>query len=100
MGRRLYFSSAGLYWKVSTWLTPPLMNNEITALARGLKCGGLGKRGDPAPGAELVQAPGDGVASAASKRSWLNKSIRARPPIPMPASIQNLRREMNSRRRL
>src|SRR6266853_634535 len=37
---RSYFSSAGLYWKVSRWLTPPLMNSEITDFARGLNCGG------------------------------------------------------------
>ncbi len=38
-----------------------------------------------------------GRRSAASRSSWLSRSSRARPPIPMPASIQNFRREMNSR---
>src|SRR5216684_4493533 len=45
-GIRLYFSRAGLYWKVSMWLTPPHINNEMTALALGLKCVGLGKYGE------------------------------------------------------
>ena len=40
-----YFVSAGLGSKVSTWLTPPDMNSEITAVARGLKCGGFGAYG-------------------------------------------------------
>ena len=34
-----YFASAGLGSNVSMWLTPPLMNSEITAFARGSKCG-------------------------------------------------------------
>src|SRR6266404_1666087 len=45
-GMRLYFSSAGLYWNVSMWLTPPHMNNEMTAFALGLKWVGLGKYGE------------------------------------------------------
>ena len=37
-----YLVSAGFGSNVSTWLTPPLMNSEITAVARGLKCGSFG----------------------------------------------------------
>src|ERR1700730_15457984 len=46
IGIRLYFSSAGLYWNVSMWLMPPHMKSQIMALARGLKCGGLGAYGE------------------------------------------------------
>ena len=42
IGSPAYFASAGLGSKVSTWLQPPPMNNEMTAVARGLKCGGFG----------------------------------------------------------
>src|SRR5579862_6093873 len=70
------------------WLTPPLMKSEITDFARGLKCGGFGASG------ESTFPPGFATHSAPSNLSWLSKSRRARPPIPMPASIQNLRREM------
>src|SRR5580692_2197017 len=52
-----YLVSAGLGSKVSMWLTPPLMNKEMTLLARGAKCGGLGDSGvgmaDDAPTQEL-----------------------------------------------
>jgi len=37
--------SAGFGSKVSTWLTPPVMKREMTAVARGLKCGGFGAYG-------------------------------------------------------
>src|SRR5216683_1199384 len=40
-----YFSRAGLGSKVSTWLTPPLMNKEMTLLARGAKWGFFGAYG-------------------------------------------------------
>ena len=40
-----YWCRAGLGSKVSTWLTPPHMNNEITLVARGAKCGFLGRNG-------------------------------------------------------
>src|ERR1700730_13765756 len=40
-----YFSRAGFGSNVSTWLTPPLMNSEITLVARGAKCGFLGANG-------------------------------------------------------
>ena len=46
-----YFSIAGLYSKVSIWLTPPVLKIEMTAFARGLKCGAFGARGLPPIGA-------------------------------------------------
>src|SRR5579862_4500754 len=64
------------------------MNSEMTDFARGLKCGGFGVSGELATGPELAGQP------AASRLSCVSRSIRARPPMPMPASIQNFRREM------
>src|SRR6185312_13833676 len=64
------------------------MKSEITDFARGLKCGGFGASG------ESTLPPGFATHSAPSNLSWLSKSSRASPPIPMPASIQNFRREM------
>ncbi len=37
IGWPAYFVNAGLGSKVSTWLQPPPMNSEMTAVARGLK---------------------------------------------------------------
>src|ERR1700682_1880935 len=88
IGMRLYFSRAGLYWKVSTWLTPPLINSEITDFARGLKCAGFPAR------EESTLPPPEATHSAANSLSWLNRSTSASPPIPMLASIQNFRREI------
>jgi hypothetical protein len=42
IGSPAYFASEGFGSNVSTWLQPPPMNSEITAVARGLKCGGFG----------------------------------------------------------
>ena len=52
-----YLVSAGFGSKVSTWLTPPLMKSEITAVARGAKCGALGANG--LPGTASSHGPGD-----------------------------------------
>src|SRR5579862_7740580 len=94
----LYFSSAGLYWNVSTWLTPPLMNREITAFARGLKCGAFGIVGElvtpPVPRHDGELPVDAGAANSLSLSSRLNS---ANPPIPEQASIQNCRRETNRR---
>src|SRR6516164_3560672 len=60
-----YLTSAGFGSNVSTWLTPPLINKEITALARGVKCGGLGERGDAA----LDTLPSHTFGAAASNPS-------------------------------
>src|SRR5258707_8768413 len=69
-------------------LPPPLIKSEMTDFARGLKCEGFGASG------ESTLPPGFATHSAPSNLSWLSKSSRASPPIPMPASIQNFRREM------
>src|SRR5579871_6620050 len=53
-----YLFKAGLGSNESTWLTPPLMNSEITLLARAGKCGGLGDKGLGAAIAEPAQLPG------------------------------------------
>ena len=39
IGWPAYLASAGLGSKVSIWLQPPPMKSEITAVARGAKCG-------------------------------------------------------------
>ena len=57
------------------WLTPPLMNSEITAVARGLKCGAFGANGlTPVAGARTRIG-----AARASSLSWL-KQVRQREP--------------------
>src|SRR2546430_9746017 len=53
-----YLASAGLGSNVSTWLTPPLMNREITAVASGLKCGAFGAYGLNPIGADPHARPG------------------------------------------
>ncbi len=45
IGSPAYFESAGFGSNVSTWLQPPPMNSEMTAVARGLKCGGFAAYG-------------------------------------------------------
>ena len=47
MGCPAYWVSAGFGSKVSTWLTPPLMNSEMTAFALGSKWGDFGANGLP-----------------------------------------------------
>ena len=42
IGWPAYFASAGFGSNVSIWLQPPPMNSEITAVARGAKCGAFG----------------------------------------------------------
>jgi hypothetical protein len=73
------------------------MKSEITDFARGLKCGCFGMSSESLAPAEPTHEAGADVASAANRPSWLSRSSRASPPIPMPASIQNFRREINSR---
>src|SRR5258705_13800057 len=77
-----YLVNAGLGSKVSTWLTPPLMNSEITAVARGLKCGafgayGLNPLGFASHAAELT-------ISSASSLSWFSRCASASPLMPPP----------------
>src|SRR5260370_5144506 len=40
-----HFFKAGLFSNRSSWLGPPDMNSQMTLLALGAKCGGLGARG-------------------------------------------------------
>src|SRR5437762_10462608 len=77
-----YLVSAGLGSKVSTWLTPPDMNSEITAVARGLKCGGFGAYGLNPIGVAAQAAPG--LSPPASSRSWFNRYASASPLTPPP----------------
>ena len=66
IGWPAYFFSAGLWSNVSTWLTPPLMNSEMTAVARGSKCGALGANGFPGIGSPQ---PSAGAAASTPSRS-------------------------------
>ena len=52
-----YFSSRGLWSKVSTWETPPFISRWITRLARGAKWGALGTRELPSPVSEACSGP-------------------------------------------
>src|SRR5262245_36086141 len=72
----LYFVSSGFTSKLSTWLTPPHMNSQMTLLALGVKCG-------------LRVAPL--VASLARPSRW-SMAPSARPVRPMPVSARKLRR--------
>src|SRR3989442_9632487 len=77
-----YLVSAGLGSNVSTWLTPPLMNSEITAVARGLKCGGFG-----AYGLEPIGLPSHAalmLRSSASSLSRFSRYASASPLTPPP----------------
>src|SRR5207247_2886453 len=76
-----YLVRAGLGSNVSTWLGPPVMNSEITAFARALKCGGLGAYGFPWSGV-LVQLAS--IDSAASSPSLWSREASASPLIPPP----------------
>ena len=73
-----YLLSAGLGSKLSRWLTPPIMNSQMTLLAFGAKCG----------------RPLGGVQPAASLANPSRCSIApsARPVKPMPRSARNVRR--------
>src|ERR1051325_8814668 len=71
------------------------MNREMTDFALGAKCGAFGTRGESVATGPPWHACGPLGSSAARRPSLFSKSIRASPPMPIPASIQNLRREMN-----
>src|SRR5262245_7381767 len=87
-----YRVSAALGSKVSTWLTPPLMKREITAFARGLKCGAFGAYGLDPIGAAPQALDASGPA-AARRPSPLNKYASARPLTPPPERNRNSRRD-------
>src|ERR1700730_2250015 len=87
-----YFLSSGLGSNVSMWLTPPVMNSEMTALARGLKCGLRGEVAEPFCGPD-TQACSPAV-GAAKRPSCPNRLASASPLIPPPAVNNILRRDM------
>src|SRR5689334_21389533 len=79
-----YRRRAGLGSKVSTWLTPPDMNSEITLVARGAKCGFFGVNGVGPDGLDS-HAPAGVERSAASKPCWSSSQASATPDTPPPA---------------
>src|SRR5579864_3598530 len=60
-----YWRNAGFGSKVSTWLTPPDINKEMTLVARGAKCGFLARNG-VGPDGLASHAPEETARSAAS----------------------------------
>src|SRR5216117_3069512 len=88
-----YFVSAGFGSNVSTWLTPPLMNREITAVARGLKCGALAAFGLKPIG--LPPHAADSTIASASNRSWFSKYASASPLTPPPERNRKSRRDQH-----
>src|SRR5712691_9136100 len=70
------------------------MNREMTDLARGLKCGGLGKNGESVTPAEPTHAC-DPTACAARGVSPPNRYAKATPLMPPPVWNNMSRREMN-----
>src|SRR5687767_15363598 len=83
IGSPAYLINASFGSKVSTWLQPPPMNSEMTAVARGLKCGGFGAYG-LAPTAADEQASGGAAGAADNKPSRSSRYASARPLIPPP----------------
>ena len=92
IGWPAYFVSAGFGSKVSTWLTPPLMKSEMTAFARGSKCGCFGANGLPGIGSSQVS---DCAVSAASRPCLSSMSASARPAMPPPDWNRKSRRDQN-----
>src|SRR5579884_673267 len=77
-------ASSGLWSQVSTWLGPPFMNSQMTALAFAGKCGGFGARG-------LISSVS--AASAVSRPWRSSRAARASRPRPPPARRRKARRE-------
>jgi len=75
IGRPAYFRRAGLYSKVSIWLTPPSMNRKMQRFALAGMCWGRTLRGSMAD----ATSPTPDAARAASE---VKTSSRARPPRP------------------
>src|SRR4051812_14986877 len=75
-----YLLRAGLGSKLSSWLTPPDRNTQMTLLALGGKCG------LPSGGAQR------GPSSARARPSRWSRAPRARPVNPMPTSARKVRR--------
>src|SRR5262249_10112667 len=81
----LRLTSSGLGSNVSTWLTPPYMNRQMTALAFAAKCGFFGASG-----------PGVTCGGAAARPSSASSADRARPAKPPPVCIRKSRRAESS----
>src|SRR4051794_20505716 len=77
-----YFRRAGLYSKVSIWLTPPSMKRKMQLFALLGWCGGFGAMGDTGP-------PVEAFASVA------RRSARASPPRPRYELNRRSRRVIN-----
>src|SRR5207342_1447358 len=93
IGSPAYFASAGLGSKVSTWLQPPPMNSEMTAVARGLKWGGFGAYGfTPTAAASQPSRPPCTCWSADNRPCRSSKYASARPLMPPPERKRNSRR--------
>src|SRR3954465_7297469 len=73
-----YLFSIGFGSKLSIWLTPPFMNNQITFLALGAKCG------RPVGGDQVVKFP---------RPSWCNLTSSAKPANPKPTFDKKARRD-------
>src|SRR5690349_4436296 len=82
-----YLFSSGLTSKLSTWLTPPHRNIQITDFAFGGKCG---PRTDGPSRGPVFLVSGAGAACATPSRNSM--APRARPVNPMPVSARNERR--------
>src|SRR5262245_21838717 len=72
----LYLVRLGLGSKLSTWLTPPHMNSQMTFLALGVKCG----------------LPSGLACLLLAKPSRCSMAASARPVMPMPVSARKERR--------
>ena len=66
------------------WLVPPIMKNQMTVLALGLKCGF--PSGDRQPAVPSFATP-----------SRCSIALKARPVNPIPVSARNERRDMRAR---
>ena len=69
IGWPAYLASAGLGSNVSIWLQPPPMKSEITAVARGLKCGAFGAYGFTPVAGAAQPSGGAGAADSTPSRS-------------------------------
>src|SRR4051812_1425145 len=78
-----YFVTSGLGSKLSRWLVPPIMNSQMTRLARGAKCG--------LPSGAVQGSP-ESTVSGLPHPSRCNSAPNASPVKPIPRSARNARR--------
>src|SRR6187455_1937661 len=90
IGWPAYLTRPSLKSKRSTALGPPVMNSEITAFARGLKCGGFTAYGLSPSGFAAQASP---AISAASNPCELSMCASATPLTPPPARHKKSRRD-------